>query len=123
MKEFKGPRKQGGWVALAATAAAAIYKGYSDKKAAKSAQDANKDLSKEGFARQTWLDQQARKYQLEDRKYKEDAMGGFKNAGPYTAANFPDFQAPAPTTTTGLADWNPENGVPGLMNIPIKAKK
>lgn len=115
MKHFNGPKNQGGWVALAAMAVSAAYSSYDQNKQRRRAEDAQKDLSREGFARQAWLDQQNRKWQLEDRRYKEDAIGGFRNAGPYTAADFPGYTAPAPTTTTGLADWDPEKGVPGLM--------
>jgi len=114
MKPFNGPRSQGGWVAALATAAAAAYNSYSARKQKdKDKKDAS-DLSKEGFRRQAWLDQQSRKWQLEDRKYKEDAIGGFRNAGPYTADSFPGFQTPTPTSTAGLSDWDPEQGIPGI---------
>lgn len=116
------------WVGALVAAAGAAYGDYSKKKAAKEAaktEAKNSSLAtKEGFQRQAWLDQQDRKYALEDRKYKEDAMGGFRNAGPYTEKMFPGFTQPQATSTTGLADWNPENGIPGvpLMNIQTKGK-
>lgn len=120
MKHFNGPRKQGGWVALAAMAVSAAYSSYDQNKQRNRAAQDQKDLSREGFARQAWLDQQQRRYALEDRKYREDAMGGFRNAGPFTEKDFPGYTAPTPTTTTGLADWNPENGVP---NLPLMGRR
>lgn len=115
MKSFNGPRNQGGWVAAAAMAVGAVANSYNQNRQRRQDKETQQEMTREGFARQAWLDQQARKWQLEDRAYKEGAIGGFRNAGPYTEKDFPGFVAPTPTSTTGLADWDPEKGVPGLM--------
>ena len=102
MKAFRGPKFQGGWVGAAIAAGAAIVGSIQKDKADKRALDQSKEMSAEGFRRQNYLDQQSRKWQLEDRQYKENAIGGFRNYG---------IEGPTPgaTSTAGLADWNPEN--------------
>lgn len=109
MKSFKGPRHQGGWIGVAIAAAGAAYQGYKGNKAKEEDRKNADELSELGFQRQAWLDQQSRKWALEDRRYKEDAIAGFRGFAPESANTFngTPFQTPAPTTTTGLADWNP----------------
>lgn len=103
MKPFKGGRKyQGGWIDAAITAGAAILGSVKSDKDKKDAAKQSAELSAEGFRRQSYLDQQQRKWQLEDRQYKENAIRGFAGygqAGPQGN----------PTSTAGLANFNPEN--------------
>lgn len=90
------------WVGAAFSAGAAYIKSSQDSKDKKDAAKQSAELSDAGFRRQSYLDQQQRKWQLEDRQYKENAIGGFRNYGM-------EGPTPAGTSTTGLADWNPEN--------------
>ena len=103
-----------GWGALA-TAAVAAYSSYSDQKDKEDSRKDQKDLSQLGFQRQNWLDQQQRKWNLEDRKYKEDAIAGFRQFAPASASTFngSQFQTPPPTSTEGLAAFDPN--VPGAI--------
>jgi hypothetical protein len=102
MRNFKGPRYQGGWIAVAAAAAAAAYDSYESGKQRDEAREDSKEMSAGDFKRRAWLDQQQRKFALEDRRYKEDAIAGYR---PYYTG--PEVQPPAMTTTEGLADWDP----------------
>lgn len=93
----------------AVAAVGAAYGAYSQNKAQKDAQKAGQEMSELGWQRQAWLDQQERKWALEDRRYVEDSIGGFRGFAPKGASTFngQPVQAPTPTSTTGLADWNP----------------
>jgi hypothetical protein len=99
-----------------AGAAITAYGASEDSKDQSKAAKLNSEL---GFQREAWLDQQARKYALEDRRYVEDSIGGFRGFAPESARSFngQPVQAPALTTTTGLADWNPN--VRGAFNRPL----
>lgn len=111
------PKYQGGWIGITAAIAGSVIKSYSDNKARKKAKDDQQEMSQEGFQRQAWLDQQQRKYALEDRKYKEDAIAGFRPYAPDSAKTFngqPVF-TPAETDTSGLADWDPNK----KGNLPL----
>jgi hypothetical protein len=74
MKTFKGPRKQGGWIGLAISAAGAAYKAYSDNKDKEDDQQNKLDQDNQIFQDRAWLDQQQRKFALQDRQYKENAF-------------------------------------------------
>ena len=66
-------------------------------------------MSELGFQRQAWLNQQDRKFALEDRKYVEDSIGGFRGFAPEAARTFngQPVTPPTPTSMEGLADWDP----------------
>ena len=123
MKMFRGPRFQGGWIGIAAAAAASAYDGYEKNKQNEQAKQDTQDLSEGGFERQAWLAQQQRKFALQDRQYKEDAIAGYRPF--YTG---PAVATPPPTSTQGLADWDPNatdgNGKPKpipLLSAPAGA--
>jgi hypothetical protein len=112
MKPFTGPKRQGGWIGMVAAAAVSAYETDKENEQRKEdREDANLD-SAESFARRAWLDQQQRKFELQDRQYKEDAIAGYRPF--YTG---PEVATPKPTTTQGLADWDPnaEGANPALM--------
>ena len=113
MKPFKGGRKyQGGWIGAAITAGAAILGSVKSDKDKKDAAKQAGELSAEGFRRQAYLNEQARKWELEDRQYKENAVRGFAGYG----QSGPQGN---PTSTAGLASFNPEikPGAAGGMAI------
>lgn len=118
------PKYQGGWIGIAAAVAGTVIKSYSDRKAAKQQQDTQKEMTEEGFQRQAWLDQQQRKYALEDRKYKEDAVASFRPYAPESAKTFngQPVGIPAVTDTSGLADWDP-NKKGNLPLMPIRTQQ
>jgi len=97
---------------VVATAAVAAYE---EQKAAEEKQKDDKEMSELGFQRQAWLDQQQRKWNLEDRKYVEDAVGGFRPFAPAMATNFngTPVQSPAGTSTSGLMEFDPNK--PGAL--------
>lgn len=97
------------WVAAAATVAGAAISAYGASEDAKDKNKSDKMNSELEFQREAWLNQQARKYQLEDRRYVEDSIGGFRGFAPESSRTFngQPVQAPTPTETTGLADWDP----------------
>lgn len=98
-----------------AAVAGAVITSYSAQKQQDKAKKDTQDLSREGFQRQAWLDQQQRKWNLEDRKYVEDSIGEFKGFAPESATTFngQQFQSPAPTNTGGLANFDPNT--PGAL--------
>jgi len=100
---------------VVATAAVAAYSSYEEQKAAEEKQKDDKEMSELGFQRQAWLDQQQRKWNLEDRKYVEDAVGGFRPFAPAMATNFngTPVQSPAGTSTSGLMEFDPNK--PGAL--------
>lgn len=100
---------------VVATAAVAAYSSYEEQQAAEDKEKNNKELSELGFQRRAWLDQQQRKWNLEDRKYVEDAVGGFRPFAPAMATNFngTPVQSPAGTSTSGLMEFDPNK--PGAL--------
>lgn len=106
---------------VVATAAVAAYGSYEEQKAQDEARESNKELSEMGFQRQAWLDQQQRKWNLEDRQYVEDATAGFRPFAPESANTFggQPFQTPQRTSTAGLAEFDPnQQGALGFGNKP-----
>ena len=102
---------------VVATAAVAAYGSYEDQKQKEKDSKDNKEMSELGFQRQAWLDQQQRKWNLEDRKYKEEAVGGFRDMAPDSAKTFngKPVQSPAYTdTSAGLMGFDPNK--PGSIN-------
>jgi hypothetical protein len=101
-------------------AAAAAYGSYEDQKAQEDARKDNKEMTELGFQRQAWLDQQQRKWNLEDRKYVEDATAGFRGFAPEMARNMNgvQVQTPTPTSTEGLAQFDPNK--PGAIEFGLK---
>jgi len=101
--------------AVAATVVVGAYSSYQDQKAKDKASKDDKEMTELGFQRQAWLDQQQRKWNLEDRKYKEDAIAGFRGFAPDSARTFNGVavQAPAPTNTGGLMNFDPNK--PGAL--------
>ena len=97
------------WVAASAVVAGAAISAYGASEDAKDKNKSDKMNSELEFQREAWLNQQKRKYQLEDRRYVEDSIGGFRGFAPESSRTFNDqpVQAPTPTETTGLADWDP----------------
>lgn len=126
-KGFQGPRRQGGWIGLAAMVVGGIASSYSQQSAQNRQQKQNytdqRDLANLQFQQQNWLNQQARAWTLQDyqraQNYKEDAIGGFRDAAPANAAS-PDGQWGAPPArtqvdTSGLA---PTQGGQPLIRDP-----
>ena len=120
--KFRGgfsPRRQGGWIGVAAMVVGSVIKGVGDAKSAhsqqKQAYSDKADLSNLDFQQQSWLAQQQHKWDLENyqmtQNYKEDAIRGFAQYAPPNAAS-PDgsWGAPPPRTTvdtSGLALTQP----------------
>lgn len=93
--------------------AGAVISAYGQKKAgdaqAKGAKDANKMTEQESereFNRNRWLAEMQRKWQLQDRQYKEDAIGGFRSFATNHAMKS-GLSAPERTSDAGLADFDP----------------
>ena len=111
--------------AVAATAVVGAYSSYQEQKDKEDARKDEKDMSELGFQRRSWLDQQQRKWNLEDRKYKEDSIGGFRSFAPESARTFngQPVVAPTPTSTSGLAEFDPNK--PGAIHfgLPDDPKK
>jgi hypothetical protein len=115
MKQFRGPRYQGGWIGLAVAVVGAYAKSKAqsnaDKKADKMKYEDSRDLSDIEFQQQRWLNEQARTWQQQDKQfdlnYKENAIGGFRDAAPANVltADGSYGTPPAPTQldTSGLA--------------------
>ena len=105
--------------AVAATAVVGAYSSYQDQKDKEDARKNDKELTELGFQRQAWLDEKKRKYDLEDRKYKEDAIGGFRAFAPESAKTFngQPVVAPTPTSTSGLAEFDPNK--PGAIQFGL----
>lgn len=104
---------------VVATAAVAAYGSYEEQKAQDDARKENKELTELGFNRQNWLDQQQRKWNLEDRQYVEDSVAGFRQYAPESATNFggKPFQTPERTSTAGLAAFDPNK--PGAIQYGL----
>jgi hypothetical protein len=115
MKPFRGPRYQGGWIGIA-VAAVGAYASSREQSASK--KDANKmnyadsrDLANLSFQQNEWLNEQARKWQLQDKQfdmnYKENAIGGFRDTAPANVltqdGSFGAAPAPTQLDTSGLA--------------------
>lgn len=98
---------------VVATAAVSAYSSYSDQKDKDKARKDNKLDTAEGFNRENYLQQQQRKWKLEDRKYVEDATAGFRQYAPAMATSFQGkpFQEPTPTDTSGLANFDPNKPI------------
>lgn len=115
MKPFKGPRSCGGWIGIAVAAvgayASARSKENADENANKVKYSDARDLSNLSFQQQEWLDQESRKWALEDKQfdlnYKENAIGGFRDAAPPNAMSADGSYGPPPAPTqidtSGLA--------------------
>lgn len=120
MKHFKSFRHQGGWVGIAAMAAGAVIKNYQQNKAQSQAKKDTQELSKEGFQRQAWLDQQTRKWQLQDRQRSEGDIAQFR---PLAPAAFQNGPIPTQTNTDGLADWDPNKQAPPGIQTPLMMQR
>lgn len=101
----------------AAVAGAVITAYASSRDKDKESKD-NKTSTELGFQRQAWLDEKQRKWGLEDRQYKEDAIAGFRGFAPESANTFNGvaFNEPERTSTEGLADFDPNRK--GAINRP-----
>jgi hypothetical protein len=110
MKPFSGPRHQRGFIGLAIAAAGAAYKAYESNKAQDNKDKHSTEENAQEFQDKAWLDQQQRKFQLQDRQYEENAIRQY--APFYKGPAMPD---PKLTDTTGLADWQPNGKGP----VPI----
>lgn len=98
-----------GFIAAATVAGAAISaygakkQGDAAAKGSKAQLKQEKEESERKFQRDAYLGELARKWGLEDRRYKEDAVGGFRQFAPASA----QAEQPKLTTTEGLADFDP----------------
>ena len=140
MKPFKGPRHQGGWIGIAVAAVGAFASAKSKENAEKNANKVKysdaRDLANLDFQQKAWLDEQSRKWALEDKQfdlnYKENAIGGFRNAAPPNAASADgSWGAPPAATsidTSGLAQrqdngraliYDPRTGAPMNSNAQV----
>jgi hypothetical protein len=139
MKPFRGPRYQLGWIGIVVAAIGAYASSRSQQNAQKQ-QNAVKyedarDLSNLQFEQQRWLDEQSRAWAQQDKQfdlnYKENAIGGFRDAAPANVltADGSYGTPPAPThlDTSGLAPtqangqaaiYDPRTGQPMLGNVP-----
>ncbi len=112
---FTSRARQGGWIGIAVAAVGAYASSRSQQNAQK---DQNKvkyedarDLSNLSFQQQQWLDEQSRAWAQQDKQfdlnYKENAIGGFRDAAPANVltADGSWGTPPAPTQidTSGLA--------------------
>jgi hypothetical protein len=113
-------KKQGGWIGIAAMAVGAVVQNYQKNKAQQQAKKDTQELSKEGFQRQAWLDQQTRKWQLQDRQRAEGDIAQFR---PLAPAAFQNLPVPTQTDTTGLADWDPNKQAPPAIQTPLMQQR
>jgi hypothetical protein len=116
------------WIAIVATvvggiAASASQQSATNKQNVVKYED-QRDLSNLALEQQNWLSQQQRKWNLEDyqrgQNYKENAIGGFRDAALPNAVKGSNGQwgtPPAPTTvdTSGLAPTQ-DNGQPAIFD-------
>lgn len=108
------------WVA-AATVAVGAYSAYSSAEAEEDARKDSEKYTELGFQRERWLNEQNRGFELEDRQYVEDSIGGFRGFAPESSLTFNGQQVVAPTRTStdGLADFNPNvKGAFDYLNKP-----
>ena len=142
MKPFNGPRRQGGWIGIAAAVVGGIASSYGQQSAANKQQKVKytdqRDLSNLQFEQQNWLAQQQHAWNLEDyqrtQNYKEDAIRGFSQYAPDNAVD-PNgaWQAPPARTdvsadTANLAQtdangnpliYDPRTGAPVFANAQV----
>lgn len=124
---FRGPRSAGGWIGIAVAAVGAYASSRSQQNAQKQ-QNAVKyedarDLANLGFQQQRWLDEQSRAWAQQDKQfdlnYKENAIGGFRDAAPANTLTSDGSYGtpPAPTQfdTSGLAPTQ-ANGQPAIYD-------
>lgn len=104
------------WMLALGTAAAGIYSGMQeDDRLEAGAQKSEEQLSHE-LQNKAFMSQQERKYLLEDRNRKMQAVGGFQKFAPEGAMNFNGAGAPvtpAQYDTTNLAAFDPSK--PGSL--------
>lgn len=129
MKAFRGPKYQGGWIAIAAAVvggiASSASKQSSENRQNKQSYENSSDLSTLNFEQSKWLQEESHKWNLEDyqrqKNYVEDSVRGFaKYAGPNQADPTGAWQAPPPRTDTtadqqGLAPVD-ANGNPYIID-------
>lgn len=113
-------KKQGGWIGIAAMAAGSVISSYMSNKQKQNDNKNAQELSKEGFQRQAWLDQQTRKWQLQDRQRAEGDIAQFR---PLAPAAFQNGPIPTQTTTDGLADWDPNKQAPPAIQAPLMSQR
>lgn len=127
MKPFKGPKHQGGWIGIAVAAVGAFAsskaQSASNKEANKMKYEDARDLSNLEFEQNKWLNEQARVWQQEDKQfglnYKENAIGGFRDAAPPNVltddGSYGTPPAPTQLDTSGLAPTQ-ANGQPAIID-------
>lgn len=105
------------WIA-AATVVGAGVSAYGASKDADKAAKNDKLASEKGFNRERFLQEQGRKWQLEDRQRGEKRIKNFRGFAPDSARTYNGVAVVAPeeTSTAGLADFNPEQT--GLLAKP-----
>jgi hypothetical protein len=104
---FTSPRSCGGWIGIAAMVVGGIASSYSQQssqnKQNKVSYETQRDLSNLQFEQQTWANEQARVWNLEDyqrmQNYKEDAIAGFRDAAPANEASPTGEWGPPPART------------------------
>jgi len=92
-----GAKKQG-------DAASAANK--TQKKLTREQMQQEKEESERKFYRDLYLQEQQRKFQQQDKRYREDAIGGFRGLAPASVQKM-GLTPPTPTSTEGLADFDP----------------
>lgn len=97
------------WMAAAAVVGAGVSAYGASKDADKKSKD-DKLSSEQGFNRERWLQEQGRKWQLEDRQRGEKRIKNFRGFAPDSARNYNGVAVVAPeeTSTEGLADFDPQ---------------
>jgi hypothetical protein len=106
------------WIAATVTTVGAGLSAMDAKKQADKDSKANKLATEQGFNRERWLQEQGRKWQLEDRQRGEKRIKNFRGFAPDSARNYNGVAviAPEETSTEGLADFDPNQT--GLLAKP-----
>lgn len=140
MKPFNGPKRQRGWIGIAAMVVGGIASSTSSQSAAnkqnKVKYSDSRDLSNLQFEQQSWLSQQQEKWSREDtaktEDFKQNTIRSFADAAPAnTASADGSWGAPPPlwqADTQGLAQtdangnpliYDPRTGAPSFANAQV----
>lgn len=99
-----------GWIAAIGGAVISAYgakkSGDAQAKGAKGANQMSEQETEREFNRNRWLAEMQRKWQLQDRAYKENAVGGFRSFATNHAMKS-GLASPEVTSDAGLAEFDP----------------
>lgn len=140
MKAFNGPKRQGGWIGIAAAVVGGIASSYGQQSAAnkqnKVKYSDQRDLSNLQFEQQNWLAQQQEKWNREDtaqqKQFQQNTIRSFADEAPPNAVSVDgSWGAPPPlwqANTQGLAQtdangnpliYDPRTGAPSFANAQV----